>query len=232
MSNNQFQNNNVRNNITHSRVTRLWGRNEEGSASSFNLYVTNNALRIQIYTGLNEDKQKRTPSIYFSFKDGQIPSVLTILSMLRDLPTRFPDNEPKTIKCPVFGFTKKQGEPKASRTQIGEILIGRDKKGVYWISAIDNIHGKVRFPFTLDRDIKIYNVNTNEEADEAYISECVMKSWVDNTLQIIANVLTQEYVEPEAKDDNKGKGGYNNQKSNQSSNGNSNFDNFDDDFLP
>ena len=78
-----------RNNITHTRIMSLWGRNEEKTVASFNLYVTGNVLHLNVYTGLSEDKQRKQKSIKFDFKDGQITSFLAILEglvMLSQLP--------------------------------------------------------------------------------------------------------------------------------------------------
>lgn len=199
-----------RNNITHTRIMSLWGRNEEKTVASFNLYVTGNVLHLNVYTGLSEDKQRKQKSIKFDFKDGQITSFLAILEglvMLSQLPH---EGEAKTIVSSIFGYVKFKDMDKAERREIGKILVGRDKNGIYFISAINNTHGRVKFNFELDRDIVIYDINSNEPIEPKEASERIMLQFVNNAKLILANVLTQEYVDKDAeKEDgkeNKGSG--------------------------
>nr|DAR92347.1 MAG TPA: hypothetical protein [Caudoviricetes sp.]DAX86780.1 MAG TPA: hypothetical protein [Caudoviricetes sp.] len=193
-----------RNNITHTRIMSLWGRNEEKTVASFNLYVTGNVLHLNVYTGLSEDKQRKQKSIKFDFKDGQITSFLAILEglvMLSQLPH---EGEAKTIVSSIFGYVKFKDMDKAERREIGKILVGRDKNGIYFISAINNTHGRVKFNFELDRDIVIYDINSNEPIEPKEASERMMLQFVNNAKLILANVLTQEYVDKDAeKEDGK-----------------------------
>lgn len=260
MANQQFESK-YRKNITDTRLTRLWGRNAEQTAASFNLYISGNAVRLRVSTGLRDDKERYSPTFGFVFKDGQIASLLTILDMLvyiKENPELYPAGQAHSHNFPIFGFIKTKKMDKAERREIGVVKIGRSSKGVYWISAESGDYGVVKFPFTLDRDIKLYKAGTNEEADEGFISERVMLSWVENTKLIIANTLTQEYTEPEEKDNNRqgNRGGYNrnnrgnnqgyqnsrnngdddyeggNNRSNNQSNASASADNWDDEFLP
>lgn len=169
-----------RNNITHTRIMSLWGRNEEKTVASFNLYVTGNVLHLNVYTGLSEDKQRKQKSIKFDFKDGQITSFLAILEglvMLSQLPH---EGEAKTIVSSIFGYVKFKDMDKAERREIGKILVGRDKNGIYFISAINNTHGRVKFNFELDRDIVIYDINSNEPIEPKEASERMMLQFVNN----------------------------------------------------
>lgn len=203
-----------RKNITSdTRLTKLWGRNEEGSAASFNLYVSGNQIRLQVYTGLTEDKQKRNPNITFNFKDQQVASFFTILGQLENLIQNHEVGEKKVIPCPIFGFIKTKDMQKAERREIGKIVVGREKNGVYFITAIDNYHGKVVFPLTLDRDVQIYNVNSNEPASEDYVSKCFALHWIKMVRKLFMATLTQEFTDTDSDDNSK-----DNQKSN---NGNS-----------
>lgn len=216
------------NNITSTRLTRLWGRNEEETAASFNIYVSGNQVRIQVYTGLQDDKNKKVNSIKVNFKDQQIPSFLAALDMLRDLALHQDDGEAKVIPCPIFGYIKPQGG-KAERREIAKLLLGRNKKGVYYISLINSTHGRVMFPLTFDRDFQVYNVNTNEPADEAWVSRCFMLSWVNDMKDVLKGTLIQEYVDKQDdKGGNNNKSGGSSQKSSSS-----NFDAEEwDDMMP
>lgn len=226
-----------RNNITHTRIMSLWGRNEEKTVASFNLYVTGNVLHLNVYTGLSEDKQRKQKSIKFDFKDGQITSFLAILEglvMLSQLPH---EGEAKTIVSAIFGYVKFKDMDKAERREIGKILVGRDKNGIYFISAINNTHGRVKFNFELDRDIVIYDINSNEPIEPKEASERMMLQFVNNAKLILANVLTQEYVDKDAeKEDGKENKASGYQASNSSGNSNNSTPNdigsdFDD-LLP
>lgn len=207
-----------RNNITHTRVMSLWGKNEEGTAASFNLYITGNILHLTVYTGLNEDKQKRQSRIKFDFKDGQLVSFLTILDTLlsmQDIPL---EGKKISSSAAIHGYIKTQSMSKAERRELGKVIVGRDDKGIYYITAINNTHGKVKFNFELDRDIVLYDVNSQDPLPREEASRRVMVSFVNNAKLIIANVLTQEYVDKEA---NEGKSN-NYNRSNQSNNNQSN----------
>ena len=224
-------------NITSVNLTTLWGRNEEKSVAYCRIYVSGNKLRLNIGTGLTEDKAKRQPNIRMEFKDGQVPSFLAILDILRDLALHQDDGEKKTVQCPVYGYIKTREMQKAERKQIGTIQVGRTEKGIYYFTAFDGYHGKVMFPLTFERDIEVYNVNTGEPADAAWKSRCYMLSWVETMKKLIISTLVQEFVDPDTKkDDNKSNGnrnyqsGSNNNQSN--SNSNSDIDDFEDDFLP
>lgn len=224
-----------RNNITHTRIMSLWGRNEEKTVASFNLYVTGNVLHLNVYTGLSEDKQRKQKSIKFDFKDGQITSFLAILEglvMLSQLPH---EGEAKTIVSSIFGYVKFKDMDKAERREIGKILVGRDKNGIYFISAINNTHGRVKFNFELDRDVVIYDINSNEPIDPKEASERMMLQFVNNAKLILANVLTQEYVDKDAeKEDGKESKGSGYRSSNNDSGNNASNDigsDFDD-LLP
>lgn len=228
-------------NITSINLTTLWGRNEEKSVAYCKIYVSGNKLRLNIGTGLTEDKAKRQPNIRMEFKDGQVPSFLAILDILRDLALHQDDGEKKTVQCPVYGYIKTREMQKAERKQIGTIQVGRTDKGIYYFTAFDGYHGKVMFPLTFERDIEVYNVNTGEPADAGWKSRCYMLSWVETMKKLIVSTLVQEFVDPEAKkDSNQSNGnrsyqsGGNNSQSNSNSNsgGNNNFDDFEDDFLP
>lgn len=210
-----------RNNITHTRIMSLWGRNEEKTVASFNLYVTGNVLHLNVYTGLSEDKQRKQKSIKFDFKDGQITSFLAILEglvMLSQLPH---EGEAKTIVSAIYGYVKFKDMDKAERREIGKILVGRDKNGIYFISAINNTHGRVKFNFELDRDVVIYDINSNEPIEPKEASERMMLQFVNNAKLILANVLTQEYVDKDAeKEDGKENKGSGYRASNNSGNSN------------
>lgn len=228
-------------NITSVNLTTLWGRNEEKSVAYCKMYVSGNKLRLNIGTGLTEDKAKRQPNIRMEFKDGQIPSFLAILDILRDLALHQDDGEKKTVQCPVYGYVKPRDAQKAERKQIGTIQVGRTDKGIYYFTAFDGYHGKVMFPLTFERDIEVYNVNTGEPADAGWKSRCYMLSWVETMKKLIVSTLVQEFVDPDAKKDSNQSngnrsyqsGGNNNQSnSNSNSGGNNNFDDFEDDFLP
>ena len=202
-----------RNNITHTRVMSLWGKNEEGTAASFNLYITGNVLHLTVYTGLNEDKQKRQSRIKFDFKDGQIVSFLTVLDTLlsmQDIPL---EGKKISSSAAIHGYIKTQNMSKAERRELGKVIVGRDDKGIYYITAINNTHGKVKFNFELDRDIVLYDINSQDPLPREEASRRVMVSFVNNAKLIIANVLTQEYVDKEA---NEGKSNNNYNRSNQS----------------
>ena len=54
-------------NITSINLTTLWGRNEEKSVAYCKMYVSGNKLRLNIGTGLTEDKAKRQPNIRMEF---------------------------------------------------------------------------------------------------------------------------------------------------------------------
>ena len=221
-----------RNNITHTRIMSLWGRNEEKTVASFNLYITGNVLHLNVYTGLSEDKQRKQKSIKFDFKDGQITSFLAILEglvMLSQLPH---EGEAKTIVSSIFGYVKFKDMDKAERREIGKILVGRDKNGIYFISAINNTHGRVKFNFELDRDVVIYDINSNEPIDPKEASERMMLQFVNNAKLILANVLTQEYVDKDAeKEDGKESKGSGYQTSNNGgSNSNSTSNDIGSDF--
>lgn len=142
-------------NITSINLTTLWGRNEEKSVAYCKMYVSGNKLRLNIGTGLTEDKAKRQPNIRMEFKDGQIPSFLAILDILRDLALHQDDGEKKTVQCPVYGYIKTREMQKAERKQIGTIQVGRTEKGIYYFTAFDGYHGKVMFPLTFERDIEV-----------------------------------------------------------------------------
>lgn len=226
-------------NITSISLTTLWGRNEEKSVAYCRIYVSGNKLRLNIGTGLTEDKAKRQPNIRMEFKDGQVPSFLAILDILRDLALHQDDGEKKTVQCPIYGYIKTREMQKAERKQIGTIQVGRTEKGIYYFTAFDGYHGKVMFPLTFERDIEVYNVNTGEPADAAWKSRCYMLSWVETMKKLIISTLVQEFVDPDTKkDDNKSNGnrnyqsGSNNNQSNSNSNSNSDIDDFEDDFLP
>jgi hypothetical protein len=226
-------------NITSVNLTTLWGRNEEKSVAYCKMYVSGNKLRLNIGTGLTEDKAKRQPNIRMEFKDGQIPSFLAILDILRDLALHQDDGEKKTVQCPVYGYIKTREMQKAERKQIGTIQVGRTDKGIYYFTAFDGYHGKVMFPLTFERDIEVYNVNTGEPADAGWKSRCYMLSWVETMKKLIVSTLVQEFVDPDVKkdsnqsNDNRSyQSGGNNSQSNSNSGGNNNFDDFEDDFLP
>ena len=226
-------------NITSVNLTTLWGRNEEKSVAYCRIYVSGNKLRLNIGTGLTEDKAKRQPNIRMEFKDGQVPSFLAILDILRDLALHQDDGEKKTVQCPVYGYIKTREMQKAERKQIGTIQVGRTDKGIYYFTAFDGYHGKVMFPLTFERDIEVYNVNTGEPADAGWKSRCYMLSWVETMKKLIVSTLVQEFVDPDVKkDSNQSNGnrsyqsGGNNSQSNSNSGGNNNFDDFEDDFLP
>lgn len=59
-------------------------------------------------------------------------------------------------------------------------MVGRDKNGIYFISAINNTHGRVKFNFELDRDIVIYDINSNEPIEPKEASERMMLQFVNN----------------------------------------------------
>ena len=204
-----------RNNITHTRVMSLWGKNEEGTVASFNLYITGNVLHLTVYTGLNEDKQKRQSRIKFDFKDGQLVSFLTVLDTLlsmQDIPL---EGKKISSSAAIHGYIKTQSMSKAERRELGKVIVGRDDKGIYYITAINNTHGKVKFNFELDRDIVLYDINSQDPLPREEASRRVMVSFVNNAKLIIANVLTQEYVDKEA---NEGKSNNNYNRSDQSNN--------------
>ena len=75
----------------------------------------------------------------------------------------------------------------------------------------------MKFNFELDRDIVLYDINSQDPLPRDEASRRVMVSFVNNAKLIIANVLTQEYVDKEANEgkDNKSNN-YN--RSNQSNN--------------
>lgn len=226
-----------RNNITHTRVMSLWGRNEEGTVASFNMYITGNVLHVSVYTGLNEDKQKQNKQIKFNFKDQQIPSVLGFLDSIKALVNTPDDGEKKTIQASIWGYIKTKTMDKAERRELGRLVGGRDSKGIYYISGVNNTHGKVKFNFEFDRDIVLYDINSSEPLSAAEASERQMVAFIDNAKAIIANVLTQEYVDKEDEKDNKSNNSNSNnysqkqQASNQSAPKDNVSDDFDD-FLP
>lgn len=222
-------------NITNINLSTLWGRNEEKSVAYCKIYVSGNKLRLNIGTGLTEDKARKQPNIRMEFKDGQVPSFLAILDILSDLAINHDDGEKKTVQCPVYGYIKPNGAQKAERKQIGTIQVGRTDKGIYYFTAFDGYHGKVMFPLTFERDIEVYNINTGEPADAAWKSRCYMLSWVKTMKRLIIGTLIQEFVDPDAKKDDKksnGNSGYQSNNQSNSNSGNDNYDNFEDDFLP
>ena len=115
----------------------------------------------------------------------------------------------------IHGYIKTQNMSKAERRELGKVIVGRDDKGIYYITAINNTHGKVKFNFELDRDIVLYDINSQDPLPREEASRRVMVSFVNNAKLIIANVLTQEYVDKEA---NEGKSNNNYNRSNQSNN--------------
>ena len=212
----------------------LWGRNEEKTVASFNLYVTGNVLHLTVYTGLSEDKQRRQKQIKFDFKDGQITSFLAILQGLVQLSELPFDGEARTI---VSISTKNKTNSwaqndKAERREIGKILVGRDKNGIYFISAINNTHGRVKFNFELDRDIVIYDINSNEPIEPKEASERMMLQFVNNAKLILANVLTQEFVDKDSEKEGGQSGSNNNNNGNRQSSGNTSAADDFDSLLP
>ena len=224
-----------RNNITHTRVMSLWGKNEEGTAASFNLYITGNVLHLTVYTGLNEDKQKRQSRIKFDFKDGQLVSFLTVLDTLlsmQDIPL---EGKKISSSAAIHGYIKTQNMSKAERRELGKVIVGRDDKGIYYITAINNTHGKVKFNFELDRDIVLYDINSQDPLPREEASRRVMVSFVNNAKLIIANVLTQanEGKDNKSNNYNRSNQSNNNQSSQSGNNQAANPDNSDseDDFF-
>lgn len=243
MAEQQYRGTQYRNNMTHTNILTLFGTNEEKTASVFSLYLTGNTVRIRVYTGLSEDKQRKQQNITLSFDSSQIPSFFMMLDTLKQLAEDV-DGEEKKIKFGIKTFVKSRDGGKSEKHETGAIIAGRSKSGVVWISAQDNYHGKVVFPLKPNRDITCYNTNTQEPADAAYVSQQFTKSWVDLTKRILANVAVQEYVEKEdaSRNNNRGgnsgdNGGYNNQSNNNYPSGNNNsnnnsssHDNFGDSF--
>lgn len=183
-----------RNNITNTRISSLWGKNTEGTGASFNCYISGNTLRLRIFTGMQADKEKKVKSINFDFKEDKIIDFVSMINTLLEIDA-IPFESGNAVKqvFSINGFINGKKE----RGEIGKIIVGRDGDGVYFISGINNSHGKVKFPITFNsRDTVIYNLNTNEPADEHYKSKMFMRSWVSTVKDLVATVLTQEYVEP------------------------------------
>ena len=188
-----------RNNITNTMVSSLWGKNPEGTGALFKCYISGNCIRLRIFTGMQADKEKKIKSINFDFKEDKIIDFVSILDTLIKI-DEMPFEKGNAIKqiFSINGFVNGKKE----RGEIGRIFVGRDADGVYFISGVNNSHGKVKFPITFNsRDTVLYNLNTNEPADEHYKSKTYMRAWVSTVKNLIATVLTQEYVEPKKQAD-------------------------------
>lgn len=204
-----------RNNITNTRIVSLWGKNTEGTGASLNCYISGNTIRLRIFTGMQADKEKKVKSINFDFKEDRIIDFVSFINTLVEI-DKIPFESGKQIKQ-VFAINGFIGNKK-ERGEVGKIIVGRDGDGVYFISGINNTHGKVKFPITFNRDTVIYNLNTNEPASEHYKSKMFMLSWVSTVKDLVATVLTQEYVEPK-KSDNRQSSNSNNQNNTSTDSG-------------
>lgn len=208
-----------RNNITNTRLFNLAGVNSEGTLGFLSVEVSGNGVKVSVYTGLSDDKQRERKTITARFKGQAINSFLTVLNLMVDMANHHDDGKKMTYRTEVIGGYKNK-EGKFVQAPMAELLVRRNEEGIYQMALINRTHGRVWFDLTVSkRDLVIYDVNSNEPASEAFISRQYMLNWVRNINQTVLNVLTQEYADEETKDERKGRsGGYN-------GGGNSNYNN-------
>lgn len=214
-----------RNNITSTRLFTLNGVNSEGTLGFLSVEVSGNGVKLTVYTGLSDDKQRERKTITARFKGQAINSFLTVLNLMVDMANHHDDGKKMTYRTEVIGGYKNK-EGKFVQAPMSELLVRRNESGVYQIALINRTHGRVWFDLTVsNRDFVIYDVNSNEPASEAFISRQFMLNWVRNINQTVLNVLTQEYADEETKDDrnNRNSGGYKGNNSNYNNGGNSNY---------
>lgn len=200
-----------RNNITNTRLFNLTGVNSEGTLGFLSVEVSGNGVKVSVYTGLSDDKQRERKTITARFKGQAINSFLTVLNLMVDMANHHDDGKKMTYRTEVIGGYKNK-EGKFVQAPMAELLVRRNEEGIYQMALINRTHGRVWFDLTVSkRDLVIYDVNSNEPASEAFISRQYMLNWVRNINQTVLNVLTQEYADEETKDERKGRsgGGYN-----------------------
>lgn len=200
-----------RNNITNTRLFNLTGVNSEGTYGFLSVEVSGNGVKVSVYTGLSDDKQRERKTITARFKGQAINSFLTILNLMVDMANHHDDGKKMTYRTEVIGGYKNK-EGKFVQAPVSELLVRRNEEGIYQMALINRTHGRVWFDLTVSkRDFVIYDVNSNEPASEAFISRQYMLNWVRNINQTVLDVLTQEYTDEESKDERKGRsgGGYN-----------------------
>lgn len=209
-----------RKNVTNTKLFDLVANNPEGSRATFKMYVSGNAIRIRIYTGMTDDENKQNKAISFDFAENKAIDLMSILLTLRDFSkVPFVQGEQLIQAFSISGYVSQN-----QRGEIGKIIIGRDGNGVYYISGIKNGYGKVRFDFNLSPDTVAYDVNSrdNTPAPVNYVSERVMMTYIENAMVVVGSTLVQEYADKDEKkqggNNNYSKGNY--QKGNYNNGGN------------
>ena len=178
------------NNISHERVMSRWGTNGEGTASNLNLTVSGNTIRLKIYTGLSEDKQKDNKSIDFQFGAQNAIDFMTIVEAMRSIAEM-----PLDAGSQKRAFAIRNYRHKIGMVEVGKIVVGRDAEGVVFISGINDTHGKVKFDMTVGRDMTVYALNSSEPCSPAEASLIYTRAWVDAVKVFLVDILTSQHVD-------------------------------------
>lgn len=234
-NNNQFQREYPRN-ITDETI--IWNSLPNGQGvGRFTIRVVANTVALTMFSGLPEDKERKYPNVTVRLDSQQAITLLAMLDVMRETAEHNHKIEPwKPDPLEISAFVRGRNGEKGEKRVVASFIVGRNDKGIYYVSLLDKVHGRTVFPLTFHRDLKtesVYNAYTGEKAGKDWESRCYAIAWVKHQTALITHTLCSEYVDKEAKKEEKKSKGNSDNSSSGSSGGN-NYDNMDseyDDFL-
>lgn len=163
---------------------------------SLTVTVINNNPRIDVYTNLEGDKAN---GVIHAKMDA--PTFFIFLQQLEALL----DDVPKTQ---YFIKNKRPGENRGEQVVESTTVIGKDEEGKAYISIIaaDGDRPKIKFYFGVSYFHQL-SAGNGRKLTDAEVSVIAARAWVRMMGTIIGNVLTDNYVEPEARPRKEGGGG-------------------------
>lgn len=170
--------------------------NAKGKTSSLNWQLVNNNPRIVVYTN-DPDDTKDYGKITAALDAPTFFAFLRILEKAINSPDKFRE------KIDNLNFTFPGGKRSEQPSVVSSLIVGKDEGGAVWISVSAPGRPQIKFPF-VNPDFHHFYKDNGQQYTKEECSDLYARSYHTMLSMLMANVLTNHWIEPPKKDANGG----------------------------
>jgi hypothetical protein len=214
----------VKKHAINERKLQLHTPNASGKNATLKFNIVKNYPRIDVYTNDDNDAKNKEP-IRAAMDQPCFFLFLTLLEKAANSKESFEE----TIENKNYTFFggKRSEKPEV----ISRVTVGKDEKGVIFITVSAKNRPKIKFPLAPTNWNYLIDIKTGEKIGEAKASHYTALAWKEMLSQMIGSYLVFNFEEEEVKEQKSNQGGNNRWQQNNQSNSSSSYSS-DEDELP
>ena len=179
---------------------------------SLSVSIVKNQVHLDVYTNIPQEKNNGRITAKMSS-----PVFWALLATMRKL---IDGSLTRTVDVECDGHKFYNGQRSEKKT-LNKVRIGLNKDGIMYIAVLEDGFTAIQFQFLDDAYHRLRYVDNGQQVEADFASKLYAEGWVNLISELATDILVEEYVEPEQRQQNGNGSGNNNWNKGNQGNGNS-----------